>query len=201
MTEPRQMLAINEADIVQLGQLMPTLPAHIKGMPDAVATVLVARELGLAPMSSFGDLMVINGTVGMTSKLMLGLVHKAGHRVDVIEMTDERAELKAHRRYDGEWEHVGTFSFTIEQAKQAKLTSKETYKLYPADMLMNKAIARMVRFAFPDVIRGYVPDEMEDITGVEFPAVASLGPFEAPMTEDEIVEVFDAEVVEEDGTE
>ncbi|RLB68530.1 MAG: hypothetical protein DRH08_00655 [Deltaproteobacteria bacterium] len=197
MTEPQAMLAVNESDIKALGNLLPTLPAHIKTVPDAVATLLVARELGLQPMTAFPDLMVINGTVGMTSKLMLGLVHKAGHRVDVISMTDEEAELDAYRRYDGEWTKVGTFTFTMEQAVTAKLAKKDTYVQYPADMLMNKAIARMVRFAFPDVIRGYVPDEMEEITGVEFGNAAHMAPLEDPLTEDEIVEVFDAEIVED----
>ena len=198
MNEPRAMLAVNEGDIKTLGNLLPTLPAHIKTIPDAVATLLVARELGLQPMTAFPDLMVINGTVGMTSKMMLGLVHRAGHRVDVIEMTDTVATLEAFRRYDGEWMKVGTFTFTMEQAEQANLAKKDTYVLYPADMLMNKAIARMVRFAFPDVIRGYVPDEMEEITGVEFGVADHIAPLEQPLTVDEVVEVFEAEVVEDE---
>ena len=47
MTEPTAMLAVAESDIKALGNLLPTLPKHIKSVPDAVATMLVARELGL----------------------------------------------------------------------------------------------------------------------------------------------------------
>ncbi len=190
-------LAIAESDIKVLDNLMPTMPKHIETLSDAVATMIVARELGLAPLSSFPDLMVINGSVGMTSKLMLALVLKAGHRVDVVEMTDTKAELDAWRKYD-EWIKVGTFTFTMDQADTAELSQKDTYVMYPADMLMNKAIARMVRFAFPDVLRGYVPDEMEEITGVEFDNAIHLGPTEEPMNLVEIAEALDAEV--EDGT-
>ena len=193
----KTQLAIAESDIKVLNNLMPTMPKHIESLSDAVATMIVARELGLAPLSSFPDLMVINGTVGMTSKLMLALVLKAGHRVDVIEMTNEKAELHAWRKYD-EWVKVGTFTFTMDQADTAELSQKDTYVKYPADMLMNKAIARMVRFAFPDVLRGYVPDEIEEITGVEFDTAIHLGPTEEPMSLVDIAEALDAEV--EDGS-
>ena len=197
MSDPTPVLAVAEADIKTLGNLLPTLPKHIKSVPDAVATMIVARELGLAPMSSFPDLMVINGSVGMTSKLMQALILKAGHKIKVIEMSDKRAALQAYRKFGDEWEDVGTFEFTMDQAKQANLANKETYVSYPADMLMNKAIARMARFAFADVLRGYVPDEMTDITGVEFEDAAHLGPIEEPMEAVEVVEALDAEVVEE----
>ena len=193
----KTQLAIAESDIKVLNNLMPTMPKHIESLSDAVATMIVARELGLAPLSSFPDLMVINGTVGMTSKLMLALVLKAGHRVDVIEMTNEKAELHAWRKYD-EWVKVGTFTFTMDQADTAELSQKDTYVKYPADMLMNKAIARMVRFAFPDVLRGYVPDEIEEITGVEFDTAIHLDPTEEPMSLVDIAEALDAEV--EDGS-
>ena len=194
MTDPQSMLAVSETDIKVLGNLLPTLPKHIKSVPDAVATMIVARELGLAPLSSFPDLMVINGTVGMTSKLMLALVYKAGHRLDIIEMSAERAEVKAHRWMHDEWVEAGTFVFTWEDAETANLDGKDTYVQYPADMLMNKAVARATRFAFPDVMRGYVPDEMEDITGVEFDTAIHLGPTEDVMDAEEVAEALDGEV-------
>lgn len=200
MSEPQPMLAVADADVKTLGNLLPTLPKHIKSVPDAVATLIVARELGLAPLSSFPDLMVINGNVGMTSKLMLALVKRAGHRTTVIEMSDKRAAIEGFRRYDGGWESVGVFEFTMAQAKAANLDKKETYSLYPADMLMNKAVARMVRFGFPDVLRGYVPDEIETITGEKFEDAIHIGPLDEEVGEAEaealIVEELDAEVVE-----
>ena len=195
MTESQ--LAVTPEDIKVLENLMSTMPDHISTVPDAVATLIVARELGLAPLSSFPDLMVINGAVGMTSKLMLALVLKAGHKTKVVEMSNTRGAIQAWRRYDDEWEDVGEFEFTQEQAVQANLWVKDTYELYPADMLMNKAIARMVRFAFPDVLRGYVPDEMTDITGVEFGAAASIDPLGIAIEATEVVELMNGEVIDE----
>jgi hypothetical protein len=196
MSEPTAMLAVAESDVKVLGNLLPTLPKHIKSVPDAVATLIVARELGLAPLSSFPDLMVINGSVGMTSKLMLALIKRHGHRTEIVEMTDTRAAIEGWRKYDGEWESVGLFEFTMDQAATAGLADKETYTGYPADMLMNKAIARMARFGFPDVLRGYVPDEIEEMTGVVFDQAAHLGPTEEVLDLDEVVEALDAEIVD-----
>ena len=190
-------LAVSQEDIKVLENLMSTMPDHIQTVPEAVATLIVARELGLAPLSSFPDLMVINGAVGMTSKLMLALVLKAGHKTKVIEFSDTRGAIQAWRSYGKEWEDVGVFEFTQEQAETANLWVKDTYQLYPADMLMNKAVARMVRFAFPDVLRGYVPDEMTDITGVEFGPVASIDPLGVAIEATEVVELMNGEVIDE----
>lgn len=198
--EAPPVLAVSQTDIKVLGNLIPTFPDHIKTLDDAIATLIVARELGLAPLSSFPDLMIINGNVGMTSKLMLALVKKAGHRTKVVEMSDTRAAIEAFRKYDGEWESEGVFEFTVEQAERANLMPKETYQSYTEDMLMNKAVARMVRFAYPDVMRGYVPDEIEDITGAEVPTAMHLGPLDDMPSEAEAEriasEILDAEVEE-----
>jgi hypothetical protein len=190
-----------------LENLMPTLPSHIKSVPDAVATKIVADNLGIPFMLSVGDLMVIDGTVGMTSKLMLALVHRAGHRIDV-SISSTIATAVTSRIYDGKWEQTGEFSFTQEDAEKANLWAKDTYQLYPADMLGHKVVARAVRFAFPDVLMGYIPDEMEEMgTGyeaefVEFDGDATFVLDESddsePMDIEEIAEALDAEVVESD---
>ena len=197
-------LVVHPDDIKTLSNLIPTLPDHIATLNDAVATKLVADELHLPFMTSVGDLMVINGVVGMTSKLMLALVHNAGHRIDV-SISTTKATAVTYRKYDDEWTQTGTFEFTQEDAETANLWNKDTYQMYPADMLGHKVVARAVRFAFPDVLMGYIPDEMEDITGIEADFVAFDGdatfvlddePMDQvePMEIEEIAEALGAEV-------
>jgi len=188
-------LAIAREDMMTLENLMPTLPHQIESIQDAAATYLVCRDLGLPFMTSVGDLMVVNGTVGMTSKLMLALILRAGHRCDV-EMSDKEATATCFRKFDtDEWIQVGKYTFTWEDAERANLAVKDVYELYPADMLANKAVARAARFAFPDVLRGYVPDEMEDITGIENPMGHSAHIMEEPMAIMDAAEELDAEIV------
>jgi hypothetical protein len=190
-------LAISREDMTTLENLMPTLPHQIESIQDAAATYLVCRDLGLPFMTSVGDLMVINGVVGMTSKLMLALILRAGHRCDV-EMSSTESTATCYRKYDDEWTQVGKYTFTWDDAVTANLAPKDVYQQYPADMLANKAVARAARFAFPDVLRGYVPDEMEDITGIENPMGHAVHIMEEPMALADIVETLDAEIVEGD---
>ncbi len=199
-------LVVHEDDIKVLGNLLPTFPDHIETLSDAVATKLVADELGIPFMLSIGDLMVINGTVGMTSKLMLALVHRAGHRIDVT-ISPTIATALTSRKYDGEWTQTGKFEFTKKDAEAANLWAKDTYQMYPADMLGHKVVARAVRFAFPDVLMGYIPDEMEEIgliEAVEYEAFDGDATFvldasdeSGAMTLEEIAEELDA-VIEDD---
>ena len=197
-------LAIHEDDIRTLENLLPTFPDHIRTLQDAVATKLVADELGVPFMTSVGDLMVINGTVGMTSKLMLALVHRAGHRIDV-SISATIATAVTSRKYDDVWEKTGEFQFTQEDAEAANLWNKDTYQMYPADMLGHKVVARAVRFAFPDVLMGYIPDEMEEIAGIETEYAAfdgdatfnlDAGDVSQPMGIVEIAEALDADIEE-----
>lgn len=200
-------LAIHEDDIKVLNNLLPTLPDHIESVQDAVATKLVADELRIPFMTSIGDLMVINGKVVMTSKLMLALVHNAGHRIDV-SISPTIATAITSRIYDGEWSETGRFEFTVEDAEVANLMSKDTYQLYPADMLGHKVVARAVRFAFPDVLMGYIPDEAEEFVDgfeaeyVDFDGDATFvldeGDDSEPMDIEEVAEALNAEVVEDD---
>jgi hypothetical protein len=201
-------LVVHPDDIKTLSNLVPTLPDHIETLNDAVATKLVADELRLPFMTSVGDLMVINGVVGMTSKLMLALVFNAGHRIDV-SISTTAAKATTYRKYDDGWEQTGEYTFTQEDAEKANLWAKDTYQMYPADMLGHKVVARAVRFAFPDVLMGYIPDEMEEIANIEAEYVAFDGDAaftshledDSPTLDvDEVAEALDAEVVESDPT-
>ena len=197
-------LVVHKDDIQVLENLLPTFPDHIETLGDAVATKLVCDELNLPFMSSLGDLMVIGGTVGMTSKLMLALVHRAGHRIDV-SISPTIATAVTSRIYDGKWEQTGKFEFTQADAEAANLWNKDTYQMYPADMLGHKVVARAVRFSFPDVLLGYIPDEMEEIYGIEAEYVPvdadmygeDIAALDSAIDAEGVAEVFDGEVVDE----
>jgi hypothetical protein len=97
----------------------------------------------------------------MSGKAMQSLVFRAGHRIDMT-LDAKKGTAKAFRRdpYTHVLEPVGTYTFTWNDAVAAGLDKQGTYVKFPADMLGWKAVARAVRFAFPDVIMGYLPDEI-----------------------------------------
>jgi hypothetical protein len=139
-----------------------TLPDRYEYVGDAIATIKVGSEVGLPPMTALMELYVVNGSVGMSGKAMQSLVFRAGHMIIKTEMTPERAAVRAMRYIPQLNEHMdmGEYEFTIEDAERAGLTEKSNYESFPKDMLLWKAVARAVRFVFPDVIMGYLPSEI-----------------------------------------
>ena len=136
------------------------LPAEYRGKP---ANVLVAIEygkaLGLEPMSAIQGITVIKGKPTASAALMAGLVRRAGHILRVTG-NDKRAECTIIRSDDPEFEF--TTVWTIDRAKQAGLTSNQTWAKYPDAMLKARAISECARNACSEILAGvqYTPEEL-----------------------------------------
>jgi len=135
------------------------LPKAITKKEQAVAVILKGHELGLQPMQSFALIHVISGKPTASSEFMLGLLAKGGVTWSWIEKGDNGQAIIEFRRAN--FEPVrGTF--TTEEAQQAKLTGKDTWRNYPANMLRARAVANGARMIGPDLLMGmsYTPEEM-----------------------------------------
>ena len=136
------------------------LPAEYRNKP---ANVLVAIEygkaLGLEPMSAIQGITVIKGKPTASAALMAGLVRRAGH---VLRVTgnDKRAECTIIRADDPDFEFKTVW--TIERAKQAGLTSNQTWSKYPDAMLKARAISECARNACSEILAGvqYTSEEL-----------------------------------------
>lgn len=206
MPSDDSLVPVNEAPITTntlsglLGQ--PTVPKRYESVADMIATVLIGREMGLAPMTSLNELFVVNGQVGMSGKAMLALVHRAGHRID-IKISPTGATAVAHRRdpETKELVEVGTFEFTDEDAERAKLMGKNTYKQWPQVMMGWRAVGLAVRFAFSDVITGaLLPQEIVGLEGESYDALPDEAVAVTDLDDDsevaDLAEELDAEEVE-----
>ena len=76
-----------------LGDAGPMLPKHITSKGAALAVIMAGDELGIPPMAALRGLFLVNGKVGMDYSLMVGLLRRAGYKVQWREKTAERAEL------------------------------------------------------------------------------------------------------------
>lgn len=138
------------------------VPAGLRGKPAAIAAcVLAGREIGLGPMSSLQNILVIDGRPTMTSLLMRQLIFAAGHSIHYSESTDFRCVVKGRRRGEEDWT---TITWTIDQAKKAGLDNKMNWKRYPKQMLQARATGELARLAFADCLggMGYLEDELID---------------------------------------
>lgn len=147
------------------------LPEAYRGKP---ANVLVALEygaaLGIPPMVSIQQVHVVQGKPVASAQLIGALVRKAGHRLRVFgDATKARCEIT--RADDPDFTFVA--EWTIERARDAKLTGKETWRAYPANMLKARAITECARDACPEALAGvsYTAEELDadDVVVEAFP--------------------------------
>jgi len=124
--------------------------------------LLAARELGIQPMTALnGGLWNIQGKIEISARLMNAMIRKAGHSIVIRQCDASKCILEGKRSDNGD-----TFSstFTYEEAQRAGLTNRQVWKTYTEDMLYARAMSRLARRLFPDVIgSSYVEGEIRDI--------------------------------------
>ena len=92
------------------------------------------------------------GIVELPSETMNYLIRKAGHSIQEDPRTNDEAYwLTGKRRDNGD---TWTVCFSLEDARAAGLMGKASYKNYIKDMLYNKAMSRLAKRLFADVIEG-----------------------------------------------
>lgn len=138
------------------------VPKSLRGRPEAVvAAILQGHELGLEPMVSLNRVHVIEGRPTLAAELMRALVQRAGHEIWLEEATNTRVTMGGRRR--GE-EHATRITWTLDDAKRARLDRKDNWAKYPRAMLIARATGELCRLLFADVMAGlsYTTEEVRD---------------------------------------
>lgn len=155
-------LALGE--VLQLAQTIsgsPTLPDWIRKPGDVVAVVLRGQELGIPPMSALSLLSLIKGKTVIDATAMRGVLLARGFRFRWGACNDKVATLIVTRPEKGA--EPETFTYTLEEARTAKLADKENWKANPVDMLAARVSSRACRRVGGDVLAGcYSPEEIDD---------------------------------------
>ncbi len=139
------------------------LPEAYRGNP---ANVLIAvglgRAIGLSPSQSLYEIYVVNGRPSPSANLMAALARRAGHKLR-IRGDAQSCTATLIRADDPDEPFEATWTF--QQAKDAGLTGKATWKAYPAAMLRSRAISEVVRMGASECVMGmdYSADEMRDL--------------------------------------
>lgn len=133
---------------------------NIGDLPGLLMVMLAARELNISPVMAInGGLAIIQGKVEIAARLMNALIRNAGHSIQKIKETKEACVLIGKRNDNGDAMEA---SYTIEEAKEAGLVRPgSNWIKYPKDMLFARALSRLARQLFSDVIGiGYVEGEI-----------------------------------------
>ena len=163
----------------------PFVPKALRGDPSSVlACILTGEELGLGPMQSLRMVNVIEGRPAASAELMRALVHRAGHRLDIVTNTAETCALHGERHDTGATADV---TWTIADAHIAHLLPAKpeaAWTKYPRSMLLARATSELCRALFSDVVGGlYTPEETTVIAGHTYEATGAelVDPVTGPL--------------------
>lgn len=158
------------------------VPRDLRGKPGNVFVVMMyGAALNLPIAVAMNTISVVNGRPKLEAKLVLSLVRKAGHRVEWIESTDDRATLRITRGDSSGDSFEGTFTVadaviaelcTIGPDGKPRARSSQRQEKLPWE----KYARRMLRWRVVDEVTDVICPEVKMGFGVEGDEV----PEEAP---------------------
>jgi hypothetical protein len=137
--------------------------------PDqALFIILKGYELNITPIQALSDIHLINGKPGLSVQLMISLANRSG-MLTHLEMPDADEAFKSGKatvsatRKDRPESPI-SMTFTIADAEKAGLMRNPTWKSYPGQMLVNRAVSMVLRRIIPEALSGmYLDEELETI--------------------------------------
>lgn len=137
------------------------MPHYAKlGQEGVILIIETAKSLGLDPRTALnGGLYNVKGKIEMSARTMNALIRSRGHSISRCKTSDDTiCKLYGKRADNGD---IWCESFSIQEAERAGLTNSPVWKTYTRDMLFARALSRLARQLFPDIIGSvYVEGEI-----------------------------------------
>ena len=111
-----------------------------------------AEERGISPLTGLQNIDLIEGRPAPSAMLQRSMILQAGHLL-VWRRADRQAAVLYGRRRDTGSDFEATF--TIDDAKDMKLTGKGNWATMPRAMLMARVTSLLGRMLFADVLLGH----------------------------------------------
>lgn len=165
---------------------------------EALTLMLLANANGLHPVKAAERYHIIQGRPAMKADAMLATFQEAGGQIKWLKRSADECKLWLAHPQAGELE----VSWTIQRAKDAGLTSKNTWKQFPIQMLSARCVSEGVRALYPACLCGlYTPEEVTDFDTkpqtITPPPTAPTITTEPQKQQKKEEKVIDAEVVTE----
>lgn len=174
---------LDPAEIAQRIGGTDFVPKSLRNSPAAItAALLYGAELGLGRMQSLARIAVIDGRPALAAETQRALILAAGHDLWIEEATNTRCTIAGRRRGS---EMTSRVTWTLDDAKRARIAGKQNWQSYPRQMLLARASAELARSIFADVIGGLAAfEEYEDADGAAAapPSTADDGAEQQPTT-------------------
>lgn len=151
------------------------IPKSLNGKKENVAIVLMlGHEIGVPGIAALTNIYVVNGRPTIWGDLATALVRRSSLCEELsykFEGAKETLKCIATGKRRGDKEaHTVTYSW--DDARLAGNATKDTYIKNPKDMIMWRALHRLFKFLWPDVLKGLdireiVQDEVTEVTAEE----------------------------------
>ena len=149
------------AEVITMAEFLSRsgmVPAALRGKPADIAAILLkGSEMGVYPMTALAQIIVIQGKPCCSPELMRALAARAGHRITFEHVSATTVTVLGTRGDNGETLRI---TWDIDRAIKAKLGTKDTWLTFPQAMLVARATSELVRYLFPDLGIGYIPEEL-----------------------------------------
>jgi len=149
----------------------------------------MGRELGIGPTTALSNVIISAGKPTLGASLVGALIQKSGkYGYTVTEMTDQQVSVEFFEKlanYNGQGvRQLGTSTFTLQDAQRAGLAQSQTWRSYPRNLLLARAITNGARWYCPEVFGGAVYDPEEFSTPGILPPPVDEAPTDATFTPD-----------------
>lgn len=139
----------------------------VKNQDQAVALMLLAQSENAHPFSICTQFDIIQGRPALKSSAALARFQAAGGKIQWLERSDSKASAKFSHPSGGEL----VVEWTMDMAKAAGLTGKQSWQQYKRAMLSARVLAEGVRAVLPGCLNGvYLAEEVQDFDTKPKPA-------------------------------
>lgn len=186
MTTDMVMLSMPEArDLAQV-MIDSGFFKDLQDLNQAVVKILCGQEMGIQPMASCRGIDIVKGSIQIRAHLMASMI-KTSSKYDYVVRTSTDQECVIEywqNNFDQRGFHrIGSYRFTMADAKLASLLGSEAWRKYPKIMLYNRCMSMGAKQYCPDIFTGpiYEQDEIGPSPTLEKYAGSSKVDDEAPM--------------------
>jgi len=146
----------------------------------SLVRIAFGQEIGLTPFRALQDIHMVEGRLTFAAGLQAAMVKrhpKYDYQVQEHDSDHCIIDFLERNEGSGEWTVIGTSSFSIDNAKRAKIYKPGgAWDQWPDEMVFARALTRGIRWHCPDVLGGtvYTPEEAREIEPLPQPVVVEI---------------------------
>lgn len=149
------------------------VPKQYRGKPeDAAVAIQWGMEIGLQPLQALQNVAVVNGNATLWGDALVALVKQSGLCEYLSTEWDEQtltATVRTKRKGEPTEE---VRSYSMADAQQAGLASRQTYQQHGRRMIQARARSHVLRDVYADLLKGFqireILEEEKEVYGEDF---------------------------------